>query len=292
MAPVDSFGPLVDAVWLAAHLSDVRSGDVVVCDVRWYLDGRSGRVAYDAGHLPGAVFVDLDRDLASEPGGVAGRHPLPDPTSFAAAMGRFGIGDATTVVAYDDTGGSTAARLVWMLRVLGRRAALFDGGIAAWPGALSTDPVTTDPATFTPAAWPEEATVDADGVAAAVARGDAVVLDARAGERYRGEVEPIDARAGHVPGARNLPWADVIDPATGRFRTPDALRARLAEVGIGADTEVIAYCGSGVTSCIDVITVELAGYEPARLFVSSWSGWSADPDRAVATGAEPRGTAR
>ena len=287
MAVVDSFGPLVDADWLAAHLADV-----VVCDVRWYLDGRSGRAAYDAGHMPGAVFVDLDRDLASEPGGTAGRHPLPDPVSFAAAMGRLGIGDATTVVAYDDTGGSTASRLVWMLRVLGRRAALLDGGIAAWPSELSTDPVTPEPATFTPAAWPEDAIVDADGVAAAIADEEAVVLDARAGERYRGEVEPIDPRAGHVPGARSLPWADVIDPTTGRFRTPDDLRARLAEVGITAGTDVIAYCGSGVTSCIDVIAVELAGYEPARLFVSSWSGWSNDPDRRVATGAEPGGTAR
>ncbi|RPI10981.1 MAG: sulfurtransferase [Actinobacteria bacterium] len=287
MAVVDSFGPLVDAAWLSAHLAEV-----VVCDVRWYLDGRSGRAAYDAGHIPEAVFVDLDRDLASEPGGTAGRHPLPDPSSFAAAMGRLGISDATTVVAYDDTGGSTAARLVWMLRVLGRHASLLDGGIAAWHSELSTDPVTPEPATFTSAAWPEDAIVDADGVAAAVAGENAVVLDARAGERYRGEVEPIDARAGHVPGARSLPWADVIDPATGRFRTPDDLRARLADVGITAGTDVIAYCGSGVTSCIDVIAVELAGYEPARLFVSSWSGWSNDPDRRVATGAEPGGTAR
>ncbi len=200
---LSSFGPLVDAVWLAAHLSDVRSGDIrsgdmAVCDVRWYLDGRSGRVAYDAGHLPGAVFVDLDRDLAGPPGGTAGRHPLPDPVSFATAMGHLGIGDTTTVVAYDDTGGSTASRLVWMLRVLGRRAALLDGGIAAWSGPLSTDPVTAEPATFTPAAWPEDAIVDADGVAAAVADGEAVVLDARAGERYRGEVEPID-RARRAP---------------------------------------------------------------------------------------------
>jgi len=282
MAPVERFGPLVDPEWLNAHRSDVA-----VCDVRWYLDGRSGRAAYDAGHLPGAVFVDLDRDLAGPPGGTAGRHPLPDPVSFATAMGHLGIGDTTTVVAYDDTGGSTASRLVWMLRVLGRRAALLDGGIAAWSGPLSTDPGTAEPATFTPAEWPEDAIVDADGVAAAVAGGEAVVLDARAGERYRGEVEPIDARAGHLPGAHSLPWADVIDPVTGRFRSPDDLRARLAEARITADTDVIAYCGSGVTSCIDLIAVELAGYEPAQLFVSSWSGWSADPNRAVATGAEP-----
>ena len=151
MAPVEGFGPLVDAEWLAAHLADVA-----VCDVRWYLDGRSGRAAYDAGHLPGAVFVDLDRDLAGPPGGTAGRHPLPDPVSFAAAMGRLGIGDTTIVVAYDDTGGSTASRLVWMLRVLGRRAALLDGGMAGWSGPLSTDPAAPASATFTPMDWPAD----------------------------------------------------------------------------------------------------------------------------------------
>jgi thiosulfate/3-mercaptopyruvate sulfurtransferase len=174
-----------------------------------------------------------------------------------------------------------------MLRVLGRRAALLDGGIAAWPGDLSTEPESPAPAPFTATPWPEDAIVDADGVARAIARGEAVVLDARAGERYRGEVEPVDARAGHIPGARNLAWAHMLDPDTGRFRTAGDLRAQLAEVGVHADTEVIAYCGSGVTSCIDVIAIELAGYGPARLFVSSWSGWSGDADRRVATGAEP-----
>ena len=287
MAPVEGFGPLVDAEWLAAHLADVA-----VCDVRWYLDGRSGRAAYDAGHLPGAVFVDLDRDLAGPPGGTAGRHPLPDPVSFAAAMGRLGIGDTTMVVAYDDTGGSTASRLVWMLRVLGRRAALLDGGMAGSSGRLSTDPAAPASATFTPMDWPADAIVDADGIAAALADRRAVVLDARAGERYRGEVEPVDSRAGHIPGAHNLAWARTIDPATGRFRTPADLQAQLAEVGIGAGTEVIAYCGSGVTSCVDIFAVELAGYAPARLFVSSWSGWSADPDRPAATGAEAGGPDR
>ncbi len=286
MAPVEGFGPLVDADWLAAHLEDVRSGDIAVCDVRWYLDGRSGRAAYDAGHLPGAVFVDLDRDLAGPPGGTAGRHPLPDPVAFAAAMSRLGIGDTTTVVAYDDTGGSTASRLVWMLRVLGRRAALLDGGMAAWAGPLSTDAETPASATFTSTEWPADAIVDADDVAAAIAARRTVVLDARAGERYRGEVEPVDPRAGHIPGAQSFAWASAIDPTTGRFRPPADLRARLAEVGISAGTEVIAYCGSGVTSCVDVFAVELAGYRPARLFVSSWSGWGADPDRPVATGAE------
>ncbi len=129
-----TFGPLVDARWLADHL-----GEVVVCDVRWYLDGRSGRAVYDSGHIPSAVFVDLDRDLSGPAGGTAGRHPLPDPTAFADAMGRFGVGDGTPVVAYDDTAGGTAARLVWMLRVLGEPAALLDGGLAAWSGPLDHD---------------------------------------------------------------------------------------------------------------------------------------------------------
>ena len=209
MAPVEGFGPLVDAEWLATHLEDVRSGDIALCDVRWYLDGRSGRAAYDAGHLPGAVFVDLDRDLAGPPGGTAGRHPLPDPVSFAAAMGHLGIGDPTIVVAYDDTGGSTASRLVWMLRVLGRRAALLDGGMAGWSGPLSTDPAAPASATFTPMDWPADAIVDADGIAAALGDRRAVVLDARAGSGI---------------AARSNPWTPV--PVTSRVRTTSPGPAR------------------------------------------------------------------
>jgi thiosulfate/3-mercaptopyruvate sulfurtransferase len=262
----------------------------VVCDVRWYLDGRSGRAAFETGHIPGARFADVDADLAGAPGGTAGRHPLPDPGAFASAMGRLGIGDGARVVAYDDTGGSTAARLVWMLRVLGEQAALLDGGIAAWKGELEQGPGAGHPASdFTQRPWPDTATVSADELAAA---GTAVVVDARAAERYRGEVEPVDPRAGHVPGAQSVPWATLLDPETGRFRSAAALREHFAEVGVDDGTVVVAYCGSGVTACFDILALEIAGLGPARLFASSWSGWCADTERPAATGAEPGGVAR
>jgi thiosulfate/3-mercaptopyruvate sulfurtransferase len=283
-----TFGPLVEAAWLADHLADV-----VVCDVRWYLDGRSGRAAFEAGHLPGARFVDIDLDLAGAPGGTAGRHPLPDAGAFAQAMSRLGIGDGTPLVAYDDTGGTTAARLVWMLRVLGEPAALLDGGIRSWPGPLATGAEPEpEPSHFTRKEWPETAIVTADELASDLTHGSTVAVDARAPERYRGEVEPVDPRAGHVPGAHSVPWSALLDAGTGRFRSPAALRERFAEVGVTDGTSVVAYCGSGVTACLDVIALEIAGLGPARLFASSWSGWCADPDRPAATGAEPGGVAR
>jgi thiosulfate/3-mercaptopyruvate sulfurtransferase len=272
---------LADPEWLATH-----HAEVVVADVRWYLDGRPGRAAYELGHIPGAVFVDLDRDLSGRAGGTAGRHPLPEPSDFASAMGRLGIGDDDAVVAYDDSGGGTAGRLVWMLRVTGHDAALLDGGLGAWLGALETGPGPTRPAAaFTAWPWPAHAVADADTVAAtAGATGATVVLDARADDRYRGETEPVDARPGHVPGARNAPWSDVLDPATGRFRTPAELRMRFAALGVHDDVAVIAYCGSGVSACADLLALEHAGITGAKLFPASWSGWSADPTRPAATG--------
>ena len=162
-----TFGPLVEAAWLADHPSDV-----VVCDVRWYLDGRSGRAAFEAGHIPGARFVDVDVDLAGPPGGTAGRHPLPDPGAFARAMSALGIGDGTRVVAYDDTGGGTAARLVWMLRVLGEPAALLDGGLAAWATPLvGGEAPAPEHAAFTERPWPEAAIITADDLATDLTRG-------------------------------------------------------------------------------------------------------------------------
>jgi thiosulfate/3-mercaptopyruvate sulfurtransferase len=283
-----TFGPLVEAAWLADHLAEV-----VVCDVRWYLDGRSGRAAFEAGHIPGARFVDVDVDLAGPPGGTAGRHPLPDPGAFAQSMSALGIGDGTEVVAYDDTGGGTAARLVWMLRVLGEPAALLDGGLAGWAGPLANGEAPAPPhAEFTERTWPEAAIISADDLATDLARGSTVAIDARAGERYRGEVEPVDPRAGHVPGAQSVPWATLLDPETGRFRSREAMRDRFAEAGVREDTAVVAYCGSGVTACIDIVAMEIAGLRPARLFASSWSGWCADPERPAATGAEPGEAAR
>lgn len=264
--------PVVDTAWLRRH-----GAGIAVADVRWYLDGRSGRDAFDAGHLPGAVFVDLDRWLAAPASTARGRHPLPPPEVFAEGLGRLGIGDGTPVVAYDDTGGSTAARLVWLLRATGHPAALLDGGLRAWDEALSHVPPVVVPTSRTVREWPARRLADADAVAAAVA-GGGIVIDARAPERYAGEVEPVDARAGHVPGAVNVPFAGNIDDA-GRFLDVEALRARYAAAGVDDDANAIVYCGSGVTACHALLAMEYAGLPTGRLYAGSWSQWSADSAR-------------
>ncbi|MGH8902123.1 MAG: sulfurtransferase [Egibacteraceae bacterium] len=274
-------GPLVSAEWLAAHL-----GEVVVADVRWYLDGRSGRDAYVQGHIPGAVFVDVDHDLAAVPTLGRGRHPLPQPDTFAQVMGARGIGDADDVVAYDDSGGSTAARLWWMLDATGHRAAVLDGGLQAWAGRLECGEVSRRPATLTPRPWPAQQLVSADDVDRLRRDQEALVIDARAPERYSGEFEPIDPRAGHIPGARNAPWAGNLEPGSGRFRGPAALRDRFAALGADRASEVAVYCGSGVTACHDVLALRVAGIR-AKLYPGSWSQWSADEERPAATGDRP-----
>jgi thiosulfate/3-mercaptopyruvate sulfurtransferase len=271
--------PIVDVAWLRA-----RRDAVVLADVRWYLDGRSGRAAYDAGHLPGAVFVDLDRWLAAHAEPHAGRHPLPDPAVFAHGLGALGIGDDDVVVAYDDAGGTIAARLVWMLRVTGREAALLDGGLAAWDGPLERETPARPPASFTARPWPAERLASIDD--AADRRN--VVLDARQRERYRGDEEPVDPRAGHIPGARSLPCRENLD-AAGRFLPVDVLRRRFAEAGVTAGAPVVSYCGSGVTACHNLLALEHAGLGRGRLYAGSWSQWSANPSRPAATGDEQRG---
>lgn len=280
--PRPAVPPIVDPAWVAA-----QPVPPVLADVRWYLDGRDGREAFEAGHLPGAVFVDLERDLCAHGRpATEGRHPLPEPGAFAAAMGRLGIGDTSVVVAYDDGGGSTAGRLVVMLRLLGRDAALLDGGLGGWADAhgLALERGrgrAPTPATFTPRPWPTDRLASADDVARAAGSGRAV-LDARARERYTGEVTMIDPRPGHVPGARSAPWTEVLDPATGRLRTPAELRAHFEHVGAKAGT--ITYCGSGVSACLNMLAMEHAGLTPPRLYVASWSGWSADPRRPAELG--------
>ncbi len=258
---------------------------VVVVDVRWYLDGRDGRVAYEAGHLPGAVWVDLDHQLAAHGApATEGRHPFPTPDDFAAAMSSLGIGDGTTVVAYDDTGGLTAGRLVVMLRMLGEQAAVLDGGLAAWPGEVHTGWVEPVPARFTARPWPTDRLASADETAALASGDEGVVIDARARERFTGEVTQIDPRPGHVPGAVNAPWSAVLG-AAGRLRSVDELRAHYRSLGVDDDVPTIAYCGSGVSACMNVLAMEHAGFAPPRLYVASWSGWSADERRPAETGA-------
>lgn len=267
-------GPVVEIGWW-----EHNRAEVVLADVRWYLDERSGLEAYRRGHLPGAVFVDLDQWLAAPPGPEAGRHPLPDPAVFAQGMGELGIGDDDVVVAYDDAGGVIAARLVWMLRVTGHDAALLDGGVAAYTGPLDTAPVERPPTHFSPRPWPAErlASID-DAVDPAY-----VVIDARDRPRFRGDAEPIDARPGHIPGARNLPCREQVD-AAGRLLPVDELRRRFVKAGVSTGADVVSYCGSGVTACHTLLALEHAGYKPGRLYAGSWSQYSHALDRPAATG--------
>lgn len=266
--------PIVDLLWLSQH------PNAVIADVRWYLDGRSGWDAYAAGHLPGAVFIDLESALADRPTRDGGRHPLPQPEVFAGAMSAAGISDDSVVIAYDDAGGASAGRLVWLLRLLGVDAALLDGGLAAWEDGLATGVPVVAPGRFAPRTWdPAHLATLQDAESAPV------VIDARAPERYRGEVEPIDARAGHIPGAVNAPFLGNLD-AAGFFLDPAALRARYEAVGVREDTDVVVYCGSGVTACHDLLAIERAGLGRGRLYPGSWSQY-ANTGHLVATGAEP-----
>lgn len=269
--------PVVDVAWLVAH-----ADSVVVADVRWYLDGRSGVAAFRSAHIPGAVFVDLERWLSGAGSPAAGRHPLPDPAVFAEGMCRAGISEGATVIAYDDAGGVIAARLVWMLRVTGHAAALLDGGIGAWTAALEPGESQPEPAVFRARPWPQDRLASIEEVAARVA----LVLDARGRDRYRGEGETVDPRAGHIPGAVSLPCRENLDRG-GRFLPVPELRGRFEALGITGTTPVISTCGSGVTACHNLLALELVGLGSGRLFPGSWSQWSSDPSRPVAVGDQP-----
>ena len=277
---------VVTTDWLAAHLHEP---DLRVVDVRWYMDpSRRGRDAHLAGHIPGASFLDMDEDLSAPGGGrgrPVGRHPWPGPEQVARVMSRAGIGADTRVLAYDDQAGAIAARLWYLLRAYGHDAvAVLDGGIAKWTAEgrpLEAGPLASAPAPAVFAARPREGWVLDK---AEMGRRPGLVLDARAAERYRGETEPVDPRAGHIPGARNAPFAgNLTSGPVPVFRPPAELRARYAD--LGADREVpVVYCGSGVTACHDLLALELAGLG-GRLYPGSWSEWSADPSLPVATGA-------
>jgi thiosulfate/3-mercaptopyruvate sulfurtransferase len=249
----------------------------VLVDVRWYLDGSSGRDAYENGHLPGAVFVDLDAWLAADPSPAEGRHPLPEPDVFARGMALVGIGDETPVVAYDDAGGVIAARLVWMLRATGRDAALLDGGLTGYDGELATGSFTRPAAWFTPRPWPTDRLASMDE-----ARHGKHLVDARPGPRFRGEGDDVDPRSGHIPGAVSLPCRENLDPS-GRFLPVDELRAKVEAVGINDGDDVISYCGSGVTACHNLLMLEHAGFGVGRLYPGSWSQYAAT-DLPAATG--------
>jgi thiosulfate/3-mercaptopyruvate sulfurtransferase len=258
--------------------ADAIPADAVVCDVRFYLDGRDPRAAFGAGHIPGAVYVDLATALSGPSDAGLGRHPLPSPEAFAAELGALGIGDEDHVVAYDDLRGTIAARLVWMLRATGHDAALLDGGLAAYSGQLESGPVSPAPAVFTPRPWPAERLATLEEAA-----GGGVVIDARDGARFRGEVEPVDPRPGHIPGARNVPCRENLDES-GRFLPVEQLRERFLAAGVIPGGDVVSYCGSGVTACHNLIALEHAGLGQGRLYPGSWSQYSAT-ERPAATGA-------
>jgi thiosulfate/3-mercaptopyruvate sulfurtransferase len=270
--------PFVDIEFLDLH------PEAVLADVRWYLDGRDGRAAFEAAHLPGALWVDLEHQLAgADQPATEGRHPLPTPETFAETMRSLGIADDSLVIAYDDTGGLTAGRLAVMLRMLGHDAAVLAGGLAAWEGPIETGPGRAPTAAvFSAKPWPGDRLADAND-ARQVATDGGAVLDARSYQRFIGEVAQIDKRAGHIPGARCAYWADVLD-SDAMPRSVDELRRHFRELGVDDGADAVAYCGSGVSACMNVLAMEHAGLGIPRLYVASWSGWSADPNREAATG--------
>ena len=274
--------PLIDVAQLRDAIGDA---DLRIVDVRWYL-GRhgEGRAAYDRGHLPGAVHLDLDDDLSAPDG--PGRHPLPDPAGFARRIGQAGIGPGHRVVAYDDAGGWVGARLWWMLERLGHPwVRVLDGGIGAWTaagGPLVTEVPAWPEARFEPASgW--SGTIDRDELRRRL--GSLLLLDARAGARYRGEVEPIDPAAGHIPTAVSAPYEENLGP-DGRFLSPEVLAARFHALGADGDAEVVTYCGSGTSALHHALAMRLIGLPDPILYVGSWSDWST-AGYPVATGPEP-----
>ena len=264
-------------------LAIIDSPGLVIADCRWYLgEPDAGPAAFDAGHLPGAVYVDLDRDLSGSEGG--GRHPLPEPEDFDLTLASLGIGPTSLVVAYDDRGGAIAARLWWMLTDQGHaNSRVLDGGLQAWVasgGPLRTgpNPRTSEAKRAGVATRPWRHVVAIDEVAAAPGG----VFDARAPERYRGESEPVDPKAGHIPGAANLPLTVHLDD--GHFKDTATIRSNLEAHGFDQDT--IVHCGSGVTACHLILAAEVAGLPRPNLYVGSWSEWSST-DLPVANGTEP-----
>ena len=277
-----AFRTLISTSALALHLGD---DNVAVVDCRFQLtDEAWGEREYVSAHIPGAVYAHLDRDLSGPKTGTNGRHPLPDPVALADTLSRLGIADGVQVVAYDQDNGSFASRLWWMLRWLGHDAvAVLDGGFAKWTAEgrdTRSGAETRAPRTFIAAPRPEMLAT-ADQVAALRADGSWQLVDARAPERFRGDVEPLDKVAGHIPGAANYCYQTNLD-ADGSFRSPEELRAQLrATLGGHPADRVVCYCGSGVTACHNLLALEHAGLTGARLYAGSWSEWSSDPRRPV-----------
>ena len=284
MTPTALPTPLVSPEQLVAALAAGATPLIIDCSFD-LADVAAGERAYGQGHLPGAIYAHLDRELAGAKTGRNGRHPLPARTDWAATLARLGVTPARAVVVYDAQGGMYAARAWWMLLWAGHRAvSVLDGGLAAWKAAGGA----VDSGSVAPSAAPSPyplgeslvRSVDADALHKALGR--LTLIDARAGERYRGEVEPLDKRAGHIPGARSRFFKDNLD-AQGRFRPADQLRATFAAFG-AEPAQVVHQCGSGVTACHNLLAMEVAGLQGSSLYPGSWSEWSSDPARPVAVG--------
>jgi thiosulfate/3-mercaptopyruvate sulfurtransferase len=277
---------MTDHLITADELAELIDAPAVrILDVRWRLDRPDGRPDYLAGHIPGAVYVELDRELAAHGEPREGRHPLPSAEALQESARRWGISDGDSVVVYDDLKSMSAARAWWLLRYAGMSdVRVLDGSLSGWVAsgrALETGQVMPEPGTVS-LDYGHLPVLSIDEAAALPESG--ILLDARAGERYRGEVEPVDPRAGHIPGALSAPTGENVDD-DGRFLPADALRARFESLGAkdSAETSVGVYCGSGVTAAHEALALTLAGFEPA-VYPGSWSQWSNTPGRPVATG--------
>ncbi len=282
---------LVSTDWLASHLNDP---DLRIVDVRWYLfdKDKTGQSEYRRGHIPGAVFVDLETALAKHGVSGPGRHPIPDAQVFAEAMSNIGIDAHTHVVAYDDRGGASCARLWWLLLYFGHdQVSLLDGGIAPWIAEgrpLETIEPSVPRKNFV-AQPPRQHRVVGKLTVDALRRDPHVhIFDVRVGERYRGEIEPLDPKAGHIPGAKNAPIAGNLRSETDlRFLSPEEIRARFEKLGAHSRDTIVTYCGSGVNACQTIFALTLAGFENVLLYEGSWSDWSRDNNLPVMTGPNP-----
>ena len=281
-----SFGTLIDTGNLARL---IEAGEVLVCDCRFDLsDVQAGRRAYLDGHIPTAVYVDLDHDLSAESNGRNGRHPLPDAQAFAARMAELGLSKGKQVVSYDSSGGYYASRLWWMLRWIGHgQVAVLDGGFAAWLDAgleLRRGQEQAAPGTFEAPVEPAMPVSDVHAIETNLDSGELLVVDARTAERFAGEPHPLDTASGHIPGAGNRFWHKNLD-GSGRFKPADQLAQEFSELLDGRPAgEVVHQCGSGVTATHNLLAMEVAGLSGSRLYPGSWSEWTSDPKRPVATG--------
>lgn len=275
---------IVSMKWLLARLYEP---DLVIVDCRFVLgQPESGRAAYEESHIPRAVYLDLEQDLSSPIAEHGGRHPLPDLDHLAKRLGQSGIQSNSRVVIYDDQGGAMASRLWWLLKYTGHEEAyILDEGFTAWKNA--SYPVTNEQPVVIPVIYEAnlkpDRLVSVDEVREASLHGSNVLIDSREPRRYAGVEEPLDIKAGHIPGAVNYFWKGVLDDS-GQWKSAEALREHFS--GIPQDTEIIVYCGSGVTACPNVLALEEAGYSNVKLYAGSWSDWISYPENPVATETE------